>query len=163
MAVVAVMALLFWVGIQWKADTGSTRGVGHTSVPLVFVVSDIESGRPIDGATIKLSDHDYQSNQVPPYVLQLKTGKDGQASTQVDLMFYESRGIPSGQLRLFRVAYPHWEIRVAADGYEDAIAPFADYEQRDRRFHENAPPPPIAIRLRRQPQMVGSRGKQSEP
>jgi hypothetical protein len=149
MALVPVVAIVLWIRAQSETDAGSTRGIGHVSIPLVFVVSGVDSGQPIEGAVIHLKDFDNQSHPIPPYFLELKTGRDGRATILVDLPFYESRGIPSGRLRFYRVAYPRWEIKVAADGHQDVVASFADYERRNGRFHEDVSRPPIAISLRR--------------
>jgi hypothetical protein len=158
MAMVAAAGLLTWVVFRWDSDTGSDRGVGFVSVTVAFLVVDADSGQPIEGATVHLADREYDNNPIPPHVLDLKTGRDGKASVQLDLMFYQSRGIPSGRLQFYRVRYPQWEIRIAANDYQYMIGWFPTYEKCDRRFHDmDAPPPPIEVRLRR-----ASRGPDSK-
>jgi hypothetical protein len=65
MAVVAVVALLLWLILCWDWDTGAAHGVGEVSIPLVFVVSEADSGQPIEGVVIHLQDFDYQSDPIP--------------------------------------------------------------------------------------------------
>jgi hypothetical protein len=149
MIAVAAVAFLLWLVLRWDADTGVSLGIGHASIPIVFVVQESGSDRPVEGATIHLQDPDYEDTPNPPYVLDLKTGPDGQATVLSDWTFHASEGIPSGKLRFYRVRYPPWEMRFSAEGYQGVAASFRDYESKDRRFHEDAPPPPIVIRLRR--------------
>jgi hypothetical protein len=149
MAVVAVMALLLWLIRRWETDGGVSYATGHVRIPLVFLISGADTGQPIEGAVIRLEDPDYLYVSIPPDRFELKTGRDGDATTLVELPFNETRGLPSGRLRFYRVVYPHWKIKIAAKGYRDVVLSFADYERRDRRFHEKAPPAPIVIRLRR--------------
>src|SRR4051794_5749504 len=99
MIAVAVVACGVWTLLRWDSDNGIALGVGHVRIPIVFLVSDSDSGRPIEGAMILLRDRDYDSNPVPPYVLDLKTGPDGRATVLNDWQFAASEGVPSGRLR----------------------------------------------------------------
>lgn len=151
MLAVAVVACGSWIFLRWDPDTGVSHGVGHVRIPLVFLVSDGDTGRPIEGARVLLRDRDRDSNPVHPYVLDLRTGPDGRATVLDDWPFYVSEGVPSGRLHFYRVVYPHWEMTFTAEGYVPAEGSFREHEAGDRRFHEAAPPPPIVVRLRRVP------------
>jgi hypothetical protein len=150
MAGVAAVALLLWLIVQWGRVYQTSHGVGHVDIPLDFFVTDADSGQPLQGASIRLHNFDNQSNPIPPYWFELETGLDGHAATVVNLTFYEGRAIPSHELLFYRVAYPHWEMKIEADGYREFEASFANYEEGNSRFHEHSPPPPILIRLRKQ-------------
>src|SRR5262249_36053321 len=128
MIAVAVVAVGLGIILRWDSDTQVSFGVGHVRIPVVFLVTDGGSGRPIGGATVRLRDRDYDNNPIPPYALDLKTGPDGRATVLDRWQFYVSTGLPSGRLRFYRVAYPHWEMTFTADGYQPAAAAFAEYE-----------------------------------
>jgi hypothetical protein len=151
MVAVAFMAVILCIAVRWNTDRGETRAIGYVKARLEFQVRDLDSGRPIDGTTIRLADSDTASfPSEEPNVFELRTGPDGAAIKVVELRYYESRGIPSNRLLGYRVNYPPWEVCVEARGYQDFEAPFRNYEVKDRRFHENGPPPPV-VRLRRAP------------
>ena len=111
MVAVAALSLFLAILLHWDMDTAVSQGVGHVRIPIVFAVLESGSGQSIEGATISLRDRDYDSNPIPPYVLDLKTGPDGRATVLDDWMFYVSTGVPSGKLWFYRVAYPRWEMR----------------------------------------------------
>lgn len=152
---VAAVALLLGLirGVDW--DPVRSVGIGHTTIPLVFVVRDADSGELIEGATIHLQDRDYDSNPIPPYVLNLKTGRDGQAKFIYDARVYMWR--KSSPEWEWRVSYPFWELRIAAEGYLEFATSFEGYaDQRGGKgSHKGLLPPaspPIVARLRRQTQ-----------
>lgn len=151
MALVAVTAVLSWLVFRWDADTDMRLSVGWVTVPLVFSVLEADTGRPIEGAVIRLLDFDFESSTAPPDYLELKTGPDGRAATSLNLRFTMSEEIPSGKLRSYCMHYPGWDMYVMAAGYPDVLAAFADHERGNRRFHEYAPPPAVVFRLRREP------------
>jgi hypothetical protein len=99
-------------------------------------------------ASIDLKDPRYVGTSVAPHVLALRTGADGRVTVPVSLR-YSHQTSATGRLLSFHVRYPRWEIRVAAEGYEEFVAPFADYERRDPRFDSQTTPPPVEIRLRK--------------
>jgi hypothetical protein len=147
MAAIGIASLVLWTVLRW--DTGFSAGVGAVDVHLVFQVCEVASGTPIDAARIQLEDPDYVGDPKEPYVLELKTGPDGRAVATFELGFSETRGIPSGRLRSYRVRYPRWQITVRADGYESAEAWFHNYVMRDQRFSQPGTPPPVVTRLRK--------------
>jgi hypothetical protein len=150
---VAALAGLLGLIRVFDWDPVRSYGIGHTTIPLVFVVRDAESGDLIERATIRLQDRDYDSNPVPPYVLNLKTRRDGQATFGYEASVYMQRRSSPGWE--WRVSYPFWELRIGAEGYLEFATSFEGYaDQRGGKvFHKGPLPPtspPIVARLRRQ-------------
>jgi hypothetical protein len=145
----AVLAAGLFLAIIATRDTGFTGAVGAVDIHLVFRVCELGTGKPVDGATVLLADPDYIDDPKEPYVIGLKTDADGCAEVAFESGFDESRGVPSGRLRYYRLRYPHWQIKVVATGYQSADAWFRDYEMGDSRYRQPGPPPPVVIRLRR--------------
>jgi hypothetical protein len=159
---VAALALLMGLirGADW--DPVRSVGVGNTTVLLVFVVREADSGAPIQEATIRLKDPDFLPcpEPNPPYVFELKTGQDGRAQYNYPAMVYVWRR--SSLEWEWRVSYPACEMKIAAEGYVGFAASFRGYA--DQRGGEGShkgrlppPAPPIEVRLRKltQPETPG--------
>ena len=156
---IAVVAVLLGLIPNWGASKRALE-VGHTNVPLDFVIIDAGSEQPIAGASILLQDPDYLD--LPPQVpqtLAATSGLDGHYRvTLMGLMFSaESSVTEDGKFlkSLGRwVRYPNWELHVSADGYQKLRVSYQDFREKymgDRRYHEDSIPPPIVVRLQRQP------------
>ena len=87
MSVVAVAALLVFL-IPRSRTHSIGLGVGNKVVTMVFVVTDADSGKPIDGASIHLRTLDLLEIAQPPYTVDMSTRTDGRASFSVDLITY---------------------------------------------------------------------------
>ena len=109
--------------------------VGRASVPLEFLILDATTGRPINGASIWLAEGD------PEY--QATTGTDGTAK----LIIQATTAGRSGIFRSVRSAYyDHWSLVISADGYKGLNDDLGRHT-RGPRYHSDAVPPPIVVRL----------------
>lgn len=150
---VAVVALVLWLILAVRWDSRVGHGIGHTSIPLVFSVCDAVSGAPIEGATIRLEDPDFASSPMPPWVVALETGRDGRVTFVLETHVYMVRRRSSPEWK-WRIVYPQWVMTVAAGGYAEFSAGFADHaaERGGVGFHKGPLPPPslpIEIKLQR--------------
>jgi hypothetical protein len=121
----------------------STKGdywVGFENVPLRFTILDDASGRPIARASVRLPGS--TAYEAPP------TGDDGKSTVVIKVMCSGRASI----LRKSRHAnFSSWRIRVVAPGHRTFTGSLENRTQ-DPRFHEENPdPPPIVIRMKRQP------------
>src|SRR3954453_24159930 len=96
MVVLIVAALLGLILVSSSRQIG--HGVGHRDTQLSFVVSDADSGQPIDGATISLRDPDSDSNPILPYMAELKSDRHGKVSMPLSLQFVNKFNPVSGEL-----------------------------------------------------------------
>jgi hypothetical protein len=112
--------------------------VGHASVPLEFRVLDDSTGRPIEGASIRLAEGD------PEY--RATTGTDGRAKMVIRAMI----GGRSSLIRTTRAVNYAWRLEVTADGHKGVTDYLGDHT-RGNRYHSDASPPPVVIRLARTP------------
>jgi hypothetical protein len=150
----AALALLLALIRGLDLDPVRSSGLGHTTIPLGFVVYDADSEKLIEGATIRLQDYDYLPgpDPNPPYVLNLKTGPDGQAMFMHNANVYMwKRSSPEWE---WCIKYPLWEMRVAAEGYREFTASFEDFanQRGGTGSHKGTLPPvspPIVVRLRK--------------
>jgi len=124
-------------------------GVGSKNVTIDFVVTNADSGQPIEGASIHLWTPDFLESTGLPYTVDLTTGSDGKAKFSVELMTYVHHDLGTGECIFYRVVYPHWEITCVADGYSAQDASFVKVQRENPLFHQVAQPPPIAIRLKK--------------
>lgn len=122
--------------------------VGFADVPLRFTILDDASGRPISHASVRLPGSPVY--EAPP------TGADGETTVVIKVMC-------SGQMSLLQrtrhANFLSWGIRVVAPGYRTFTGSLED-RTRDPRFHEKNPdPPPIVIRMKREPKRPTSDGQ----
>jgi len=148
MVVVAVVAgaLAFLMSVKGE------YWVGSANVPLRFTILDDASGRPISRAIVRLPGTPVY--EAPP------TGDDGQTAIVISVICSGEEGI----LRKTRHAnFGPWRIRVVAPGYRTLAKDLEDLTH-DPRFHEENPdPPPIAIRMEREPVPPASGGPDESP
>src|SRR5207302_198256 len=143
--ITAVVAVLLWL-VSKPLFVG--LGCGHVNVPLDFMVIDADSKQPIAGASILLQDADHRgSPPEPPYTMLITTGPDGHATFVLRHAMVDSGWNAITGRRLYRrVGYPLWEMQVSASGYQDFRVSYEEFWTsflKDRRFHEDAVPPPI--------------------
>ncbi|WP_165068126.1 hypothetical protein [Paludisphaera rhizosphaerae] len=134
-------------GLAYLVNTKGAYWAALSNVPLRFTILDDASGRPIPHASVRLPGTPvYES---PP------TGDDGQTTVVVSVMCSGETGL----LRKTRHAnFGPWRIRVVAPGYKTFVESLEDHTQ-DARFHEENPnPPPIVIRMQREPERPASGG-----
>jgi hypothetical protein len=159
---IAVVAVLLGLILSWGPRKIALE-VGHVDIPLDFVIIDAGSGQAIAGASILLQDPDY--NGLPPqspYTLAANSGSDGHYRVLLKELMYSASCSITEDGRFLKclsrgVRYPNWELHVSADGYKKLSVSWQDFRMRyigDRRYHEDQVPPPIVVRLRRQPQAV---------
>ena len=102
----------------WGYDLACTKlGVGGTRLEVEFVVTDAETGRPVEGAEIELRTESSLNHERPDERWTLVTDAAGSARRSVDTM---CTGKTSG-LRFtdtYSVRLPWWYYRVTAPGYE---------------------------------------------
>lgn len=159
---VAAVAFVLFLICRLEWDPPTAQGIGHTSVPLHFVVRDANTGEPIEAASIRLEDPDLAA-EVPrtPYALDLKTGRDGQAAfvLEADVVML-LRSSPRWE---YHVRYPPWQMRIVAEGHAEFVGSFRNYEAERGGgigFHKGGlppPSPPIVVRLRRRTQPESSK------
>jgi len=128
MTVVAVVSLLLLA----QPDA---LWVGHATIPLDFLILDAPTGQPIGGASISLDEGS------PSYTA--TTSPDGRATVVI-------RATTAGRsslLRRTRSVNYGWALRVSAGGREGVTRDLNGYT-RDRRYHADAAPPPIVVRLK---------------
>jgi hypothetical protein len=110
--------------------------VGHASIPLEFVILDAQTGKPLDGASVRLLE------VRPEY--EAATGADGRARIVVDAMV---GGRSSLGRKTRRVNYA-WAVSVTCrdhEGYYQALSKVTQGPP----YHSDPVPPPIVIRLAR--------------
>jgi hypothetical protein len=114
--------------------------VGFAKVPLRFTILDDASGRPISRASVRLPG--CTVCEATP------TGDDGKTKVVIRVMCSSQGNI----LRTTRHAnFSPGSIRVVAAGYTTFTGSLENHTQ-DPRFHEENPdPPPIVIRMKREP------------
>jgi hypothetical protein len=141
-AVAAVAGILAFL-----ASMKDAYWVGFANVPLRFTILDDASGRPISRASVRLPGSTVY--EAPP------TGDDGKTTVVIRVMCSGQVGI----LRRTRHAnFLSWNIRVVAPGYRTFTGSLENRTQ-DPRFHEENPdPPPIVIRMEREPERPASEG-----
>jgi hypothetical protein len=109
--------------------------VRSASVPLEFLILDSSTGRPINGASIRLAEGD------PEY--RTTTGTDGRATLVI-------RAATAGRSSVFRstrsVNYGHWSLAIAANGY-NGLNDDLKRHTLGPRYHSDAVPALIVIRL----------------
>jgi hypothetical protein len=110
------------------------------NIPLRFTVLDDATGLPIANAIVRLPGS--SAYQAPP------TDDDGNTTVLIKVMC-------SGEAKIGRrtryANFSPWRIRVLAPGYKTSMGSLED-RTRDPRFHEENPdPPPIVIRMEREP------------
>jgi hypothetical protein len=125
--------------------TGTTKlGCGHANVLLRFRVIDDLDGRPVGGANVRLI-RDYGA----PPLARTMTGTDGLApavSYRAGATWY------SGPFfRHYRCLSFGDAVQVEAEGYRSTDEILQDYT-RPSDYHNLSVPPPIVIRLKRDPE-----------
>ena len=144
MAVPIFAGLALWLLVPVEGCGGrGYRGIGFKSIPLDFLVIDAGDGRPIPSATIRFIE------KHPEMVL--TTGPDGHAefvfrnapvaSTRYDPLI----GSPGKET--LAVNYG-WALSVKAEGYDDQFVDMSALTK-DPRYHYDAVPPSIVVRLDR--------------
>lgn len=145
MAVVGVVAGI----LAFLLNTRGTYRAALANIPLRFTILDDSTGRPIPHASVRLPGGATTYEAAP-------TGDDGQTAVVVSVMCSGE----TGPLRKTRHAnFDAWRIRVVAPGYKTSVESLEGRTQ-DPRFHEESPhPPPIVIRLQREPERPASGGQ----
>ena len=136
--VIALMGLVAACGIAMAVVVNlpfEAVWVGSASIPLDFVVVDAASGKPVNGATIRLTESS------PEYCT--VTGRDGRAEILIDAM----TGGRSSWRRETRSVNYSWGLSIACDRYEDVNAGLRELTQAPS-YHSGKTPPPIVIRLK---------------
>jgi hypothetical protein len=110
--------------------------VGHASIPLEFVILDAPTGRPLEGASVRLVEW------TPEY--EASTGADGRANIAI----YAMIGGRSSLVRKTRSVNYAWALAVTCGGHEGINQALSDVT-RGPRYHSDSAPPPIVIRLAR--------------
>ena len=105
--------------------------VGSATIPLEFLILDASTGRPVSGASVALAEGD------PEY--RATTGPDGTARLIIRAMIGGRSGTRS-------VNYGHWALVISADGYK-GVNDDLRHHTRDPRYHSEAVPPPIVVRI----------------
>jgi hypothetical protein len=136
MIAVAVFAVVMYVLIALPA----ADWVGGASIPLEFLVLDATTGRPIEGASLRLV---LEEGRDPEY--EATTGADGQAKVCIRAMTYGQ----SFLLRSTRFVRYHWTLIITADHHVGATLSLYELT-RGARYHSDPAPPPIVIRLDRE-------------
>jgi hypothetical protein len=144
MALPILVGLALWATMRFEGCGGGWfHGRGFKAIPLDFLVVDASDGRPIPSASIRFID------EQPETVL--TTGRDGRAG-------FVYRDAPVASTRYFpligppgketlAVGYP-WALSVKAEAYDDRVEDMR-HLTRDPRYHYNAVPPPIVVRLKK--------------
>jgi hypothetical protein len=144
MAVPILAGLGLWVLASVEGCGGRWfRGIGFKNIPLDFLVIDAGDGRPIPSATIRFIEFN------PETVL--TTGCNGHAgfvfrNAPVASTRYDPLIGPPGKEKL-AVNYC-WVLSVRAEGYDDLIVDMS-VPTKDPRYHYDAVPPAIVVRLQR--------------
>jgi hypothetical protein len=112
------------------------------TIPLSIVVVDDSEGYTIQSASIMIPKPLWSKASFATL-----TGTDGRASIVLDTMCSDGYNTVFRVHR--RVSYPS-EVHVSAQGYQSKRFVLADRTE-DPRYHYNAVPPPITVRLRRLP------------
>jgi hypothetical protein len=116
-------------------------GDGSVSVPLVIVVVDETTGKPIENAWIRLPDRPGSG-----ITLEATTSSDGRARILLDTYF--SEGINDlFMYRVYRRVCYIGEVEVSAEGYRTSKFLLED-RTNEPRFHYDAAPPLIVVGLR---------------
>lgn len=152
MIATALFACALGLGLAVESGFGVVRVTPNAAITLVFRVIDAESGRPIVPAYLLLVEPGHADEPpVSPYHLEFFSDEKGRAAATIHVSSVEEMGYLTGRRLRETIAYPRWEILVAADGYEEYRAPFASLESRFPRFHQpGVAASPILIRLRRE-------------
>jgi hypothetical protein len=144
MAVPILAGLGLWVLAPVKGCGGrSLRGIGFKDTPLDFLIIDAHDGRPIPSATIRFIEFNPETI--------LTTGRDGHAAFLfrdahvASTRYYPLIGPPAEEW--LAVNYS-WVLSVRAEGYDDLIVHMSDLTN-DRRYHDEAVPPAIVVRLQK--------------
>jgi hypothetical protein len=129
--------LSLWLADSWDGWDGS----GRRTVVLDFCAVDAGTGRPVPGALIRLYEGTPEHS--------LTTGPDGHAR-----FLYRDAAVAMsyGGLRGHRTRVHYgWMVSASADGYERKVADLSTLTG-DPRYHSEALPPPILVRLERRRQ-----------
>ena len=156
MIAVAVVVTLLWFGRGLVYRSRIEEGKSWQPTQLTFVVSDADSGQPIEGALVELRDPECRERRFfdPPQTIELKTGLDGRASIELNLeRDYEFDHV-SGEIYDLHIRFPRWEMRFSKEGYQVSAARFEHSYMKDRRslrthHMDHDPQPPVVMRLRR--------------
>jgi hypothetical protein len=138
------MGLSFWfLGSVEGCGGRWARGIGFKNIPLDFLVIDAVDGRPIPSATIQFIEFKPETS--------LTTGRDGRAefvfrNARVASTRYAPLIGPPAKEKL-AVDYS-WVLSVRAEGYDDQLVDMSVLTQ-DPRYHYDAVPPAIVVRLQR--------------
>jgi hypothetical protein len=134
-ALLLIVLNLFTIGL-W---------VGYADVPLEFIILDVETNEPVEGAVLRMTG---ELPYMPP-----ATGADGRTAIVIHAM---CGGECSLLKRTRSVNYSPWDLTIDAEGFEHAREELNRYT-RDRKFHDYAAvPPPIVIHIRRRPPQAPS-------
>jgi hypothetical protein len=146
MAVPFLAGLGLWVLASVEGCGGRwALGIGFKDIPLDFLIIDAGDGSPIPSATIRFIEFN------PETVL--TTGRDGHAAFVfrnahvASTRYYPLMGLPAEEK--LAVDYS-WILSVRAEGYDGQIVDMSDLTK-DRRYHYDAVPPAIVVRLQRRP------------
>ncbi len=112
--------------------------VGRATIPLEFVILDASTGRPIEGASIRLF---FEGNEENPEC-EAVAGPEGRARVVIqartvgrDSLFRHTRGVNY-----------NWFVAVTADGHLKDLQYLATLT-RAPAYHHDKVPPPIVFRL----------------
>jgi hypothetical protein len=117
------------------------KWLGTASIPLEFLILDSSTGRAIDGASVRLTEG------APEY--RAASGPDGRAR----LIIRADTGGESWfgcEIGTRSVHYGRWALVISAEGYEGLNDDLNRFTQ-GARYHSDAVPPPIVIRLSSEP------------
>jgi hypothetical protein len=140
LALPVAVGLLFWLLFLVPRSCVTMIGDGTVSVPLVILVVDDKTGHPIEGAAVKFLDR-HRSGMTR----EATTSVDGRANFVLDVWFSEGYN-GTLMLRVYRRVNYNEDVQVSAKGYRPSTIPLED-RTTDPRYHYDAAPPPILIRL----------------
>jgi hypothetical protein len=156
MIAVALVATLLGFGRGLVFRNRIYQGASWQPTQLTFVVSDADSGQPIEGALVELHDPDPRERRFidPPQTIELKTGPDGRASIELNLERQYEFDHVSQEVYDCHIQFPRWEMRFSKEGYQVSAARFehsyTEYRRSLRSHHmDHDPQPPVVTRLRR--------------
>jgi hypothetical protein len=156
MIAVALVATLLWFGRDLVFPSRIDEGRSWQPTQLTFVVSDADSGHPIEGALVELRDPDRRERRFfdPPQTIELTTGPDGRASIELNIEREYEFDHVSREIYDLHIQFPRWEMRFSREGYQVSAARFehsyTEYRRSLRSHHmDHDPQPPVVIRLRR--------------
>lgn len=125
----------------------TTKWVGHTDLEIRFVVTDVDSGRPVPNASVQVrTESSGRCDNLPAREFTLTTDENGQAWQAVKgCTCYGSEGAFENTF----VSYlPQWSFRVTANNYSSAEVASLELTENARQVTRGPPFATLCVPIR---------------